>query len=395
MKRILIYVQDSKGELDWISPFIKSSSSEFKHEIFLDGLGATRYEKNLVINEYGLGKHVKLVDIDSVYGKNIWFIYRVLRKIRGYVNNGIEKLGLKKRSLDFLFLYCLRFLSNFSKLEKNHYDYIFRDYNLKDSLGLAIFLEKNISAKVIVYPHAAGIQQSIGRRPPVKRRCDVWLENTCLSDYACSVYRKEFFACGVPALSNAESIHSHGSKKFLFLTRNCREEYGFSLDEALPVFDFFLKTLSEINAKVLVKHHPRDADLESWRSVQDKYAGVEEFSGSLSEVGESFAGCFSFFSTAGLYLVGRFVPVFDVSPYRKRESYDVSLPFHYRVDQEGCVTHDLVYFGVFDKLNCADDLSFLSSRFSMEKISKRQKDSYDEYFPKDACGAILRKLQEM
>ncbi|GGX60345.1 polysialyltransferase family glycosyltransferase [Saccharospirillum salsuginis] len=394
MKRILIYINDSLGELDWITPFLLSDeASKYKFFIYFNNVGSDLEAKKRIYSEYSLTRdNITLLNSKENHFPKLSkiddFVNRALNKIKGINYHLFE---WSRNGMDFLRVFVAKFIPN-----SYRFDVIFRDYNLKDSFALRILAKNSSNAKFVIFPHAVGIQRVIPghTREPIKStKVDLWLENTEISDYAAEKYSNQLFVSGAPVLSDnfkKESMFDPESSRILILTRICSPEYGFTLEDSLSVYSDILSWCSGNSFNVMVKHHPRDKNLKVWRKIQERFSNVEEYTDSLMNLSDKFSACLSFFSTAGLFLTSRRVPVFDISPYEELKEA-VSYPFHFN-GEDGRLTHDLVEQGCFSRLENYDkikDISFLSDS------SRRQYNCCKQLFPEEAHKRIQLKLDEV
>ncbi|MDX2372573.1 hypothetical protein NJD71_00345 [Psychrobacter sp. PP-21] len=405
MKKYLVFIDSSEGELDWISPFVKYESKKgAEFYFYLDRLGRDYEEKSSILKKYGFDSS-NLINGDEIFDPFDIFIYKVVNKL-SYIYSGRSKLSRifptdKKRNDFFHFLlrpYFFLKKPNQSN-EKEVFDGIFRDYNMTSSLALSYYLNINKKANVIVYPHAVGIQpKNENRVPPFKIKCDLWLENTKRSLHAKEVYEKEFFVSGPPALSNAidNPLFDSESKNVLVLTRNWMEQYGYNFEDALVLFDKLLENLSHLGFKAIIKHHPRDESLERWRDIQSKYDHIEEFKGSLSDFDISLRVCLTLFSTAGIYVLAKGVPVIDFSPYKKLSEFNVTLPFHFASKDTEVVTHELPSLGIYkQEQNLEEIVNIVSDGLKLAHMSASQQKILYSNFPSRANQVISSKLKEI
>ena len=388
-KSILIYVNNSLGELDWIGPFISSPEASRSHfYIYLKKVGRTHLDRVKVLQNYGLDlKNVTLLN----NSEHITPLYKVLYKILGAVYKKTGRLSSFKRKLCTNQALKLGYIQSF--------DFIFRDYNLKDSYELENFINLNQDAKIVIYPHAVGIQKltsgfEFKGRPRIVN-ADLWLENTNLSTRHIPYYGDIFYASGSPGLAlgyEKKKLFSIKSKNVLIITRNNYSLYGSSRIEALKVFESALIFCQSKGLNVYIKHHPRDKKVEQYRKIQNTFNNVEEFQESLNNLSTNFRVCLSLFSTAGLFCTARGIPVLDITPYKDCESIDTPLPFHYCSSDKSFLTHDLIEnnlqhrFESFEKLMSASYLEGLSvSQFNALKVN----------FPGHANLNIVRKLEAL
>ena len=398
MKNILIYINDSLGELDWIAPFIKSEEAQgFNFYIFLNAPGKSNQEKLDILKRYGLNKK-NIYSINSQSKKDYYifkfdeFLNRLLGRIKLYSFRAFKAFRT--------FFDQIRFLSSYLLPSPSvKFDYIFRDYNLKESFVLQQYIRLNKEAKSIVFPHAVGLQKihPFCPREALKIvKCDLWLENSKLSDIAknTDAYKDVFFASGVPAFDinyKLKSLFDVEVKKVLIITRDCGMTFGFNYEEAYVVFDSLLNHLEKMGYRIEIKHHPRDRKLKEWRSIQKKYQNIKEVDGSLGDINKTLSACFTLFSTAPLFLLSRRVPIFEFSPYQKYNLYKNKLPMHYS-DDDGLLTHDLLSLKLYKKLDNFNKITEYMSKENLENLSLSQYKQCQEIFPTGANLNIVNKL---
>lgn len=401
MKNILIYINDSLGELDWIAPFIKSSEGkEFSFHIFLNGPGVTYQDKINILEKYGLDKkNVLCINSES---KKDYYLY----KIDEFFNRVLGRTKLisysgyvvSRKIVDFVRLS----IGSLHTTSDCPYEYIFRDYNLKDSISFMKLKSGCKNAKIVVFPHAVGLQKihtDCPREALRKINIDLWLENSDLSDIAKKdkFYRNKFFASGAPAFDinyKLPTLFSAKVKKVLLITRDCSITFGFDYASALKAFSLILKELNVLGYSVYIKHHPRDRRLNDWRKLQEQYPNAKELNQSLTTISDKYSACLTLFSTAPLFLLSRQIPVFEFSPYKTYKFYNAKLPMHYS-DKNGLLTHDLLELGLYERL---DDLSKLRNYLhenSLSEISKLQYQKCQKIFIKGANANIANKLMDL
>lgn len=397
---VLIFINDSLGELDWIAPFIASDEAcVFNFYIFLYAPGRNIDEKYQILNKYGLERdNVSLLCWNESLLNN-------LAKVESFLNKALNRI----KRYSYTSFELLRYVVDFTRLLSSYllpntapkFDFIFRDYNLKDSIPLCRFIQSNRQAKFVIFPHAVGIQRNIGlcpREELKKVKADLWLENSVLSDIAKKNYSDVFYVSGAPGISSNYlklPLFDVNSNNVLLITRACAPEYGFDLNTALVVFEAILESCEACGLSVKVKHHPRDNKIHKWRSIQSKFNNISEVNVSLSEIDDKLKVCLSFFSTAGLFVSSRRVPVFDISPYHSCDDIKMGLPFHY-CDNANHLTHDLIEFGMMERV---EFISELNKKITNDKVlsdlSENQFEKIKEYFPENANKLIKTKLLEL
>lgn len=395
-KNVLIYINDSLGELDWIAPFLKSSyAKHFNFYIFLNGVGRSYEEKEGILKKYGL-KDIKL--LNSKYTRFAFLLDDFLNRVLGRVKLLSYNLFVFGRYVVDIFRKIVSYLIPSNGVE---FDFIFRDYNLKDSIYLINYIEKNKNAKVVIFPHAVGLQKfhkECPREPIKEVKSDLWLENSKESNMALKsdFYKNKFFASGVPAFDinyKKVSLFNVDVKRVLVITRDCGLAFGFSYEDAFKSFKIMLDKFVLLGYEVEVKHHPRDTRLSKWREIQQNYKNVKEVDFSLTELEKEYSVCFTLFSTAPLFLLSRSIPVIEFSPYKKYDDYKRSFAMHFR-DKEGNLTHDLLFLELFKKIEL-DEIETILEKDSLKELSKSQFIRMKQIFPDEANKNIYTKLLEL
>lgn len=382
----LIFIHKSLGELDWIAPFIKSEEAkEISFFIYLNKMGSGHEEKQQILEKYGLnGGNVSLLD-NKMHSTAIYsFFDKRLQKIKKKVTwcKGIEKFFRRKNAQ----------LPSY----KQTYDFIFRDYQLRYVFELSCFLMANPSAKVVVFPHAVAIprintQFVVDGRPP-KVKMDLWLENS-IKAYQLPDVRELFFISGAPGLSayyEMKGLFNPKSANILINTRNEFELHGCTKEAALERFDSILGFCQKNGLTAHIKHHPRDHELYLYRDIQQKYSCAQEYDGTLTNITMELRACLSFFSTSGLFLSARQVPVIDITPYADFKTLK-PLALHYD-NGHGKLTNDLMEIGVQERL---DNLDVLLSADSLSQLSENQFEALKVNFPGDSNKKIIDRLNSL
>jgi len=403
-KNILVYINDSLGELDWIAPYMQSEEArDFCFYIYLNGPGSTYDEKIKILQRYGLGS------VDNIHCVNRRTrLEPFLFQIDMFLN---RVLGRIKLVSFHLFEMCrstidgVRWLLSRLPLVKSSvaFDVVFRDYNLKESFALSCFIRHSPQAKIVIYPHAVGLQRKhemCPREPAKQVQADLWLENSDYSDIMKydPYYQKIFFASGVPGFDinyKRPALFNIASKKAVIITRDCSMTFGFTYEMAMKAFDELLEKLGEQGYQAYIKHHPRDRELKRWRKIQQKYQHCYELEESLNTLTMEHAVCFTLFSTAPLFLLSRGVPVLEFSPYKQYDAYQQRFPMHYK-NENGETTHDLLSLKLFDRIDVStDDLSSCLEASSLKDLALRQYKVCQTVFPPGANQKITMKLQEI
>jgi hypothetical protein len=381
-KRVLIFIENSLGELDWNAPFLMSNDAEqFEFDLFFNNVAQGVEEQLNILRSYGLESKVNLITADKV----LTFLSRMC-------------LALGKKTHP-VFLTWAKALSVKAFGQQKKYDAIFRDYSLKRSFALDFFMEKSPDAKIVVYPHAVGLQRlspnAAEKYSKVRDvKVDLWLENSHLSNRVLNQYAKQFFVSGAPGLAaryELNPLFDSSSKTVLIVTRHTYEVYGCSTNAALKRFEECLSWLHKNGFEVIIKHHPRQNRSWKYRKIQRKFSNVKEFEGSLNYFNQPLVCCLSFFSTAGLFLSARKVPVFDITPYRACSHEKVKgLAVHYCLNNR--LTHALIEFGMQSHL---DSLELLKDVAFLETESQKQFRALSSHFPANSSQLIAKKLQEI
>lgn len=382
----LIFIHKSLGELDWIAPFIKSEEAKgIKFYIYLNKMGSNYEEKQQILEKYGLNaENISLLD-NKRHSTAIYdFFDKRLQKIKKKVSwcKGLEKFIRRKNAQ----------LPSY----RQQYDFIFRDYQLRYIFELSCFLTANPAAKVIVFPHAVAIprintQFVVDGKPP-KVKIDLWLENS-IKAYQLPDVKALFFISGAPGLSafyEMKGLFNPKSTNILINTRNEFELHGCTKEAALERFEQILDFCQRNSLMAHIKHHPRDHELYLYRDIQKKYSCVTEYDGTLTNMTMELRACLSFFSTSGLFLSARQVPVIDITPYADFNTLQL-LALHYD-DGHGKLTNDLMEIGVQERL---DKLGVLLSETCLIALSKSQFKALKDNFPEASSQKIINKIKEL
>jgi hypothetical protein len=395
--KIFIFIHESKGELDWIAPFLTDSIlANDTVDIYLHNIEKSNSKIEKIIKNYNLDKsNFNVFKFDN----------KIHLFIKKFENISFKLLSFSKENIFFVYIILnwvvniiIKFLSIFKFIDKS-YDLIFRDYNLKDTVLLNSLIKHNSLAKIVVFPHAFGIQRlPSGAKLKVKQRrvkCDLWLENTNLSTRSKIEYSEYFFASGAPILSlNYKKItsFSKSSKNVIILLRDGYERYGCSNEKALETFKAALQFLKTHNYNVFVKMHPRRSSVrKSFLSEIKGCDNVEIYCGSLINYNKKFIFCLTYFSTAGLLLTSRQVPVFDITKYRDCYNLkDKGSLTHFCHKKR--LTHYLMYYGIQDALV---NLNALLDKNFLIKKSENQYKNLTTYYPNNTNQRIYNKLREV
>ena len=396
-KKVLVFINDSLGELDWIQPFLSSYSSKYNFFVYLYLAKKSKDEKREIFKSY-FGNNCQIVHLDDeIYFPAVfpWLdlimdsILRRTSSIYSPLFNSLRKI------VDIFRLLIGMLLVNFIKFPE--FDLIFRDYNLKDSFFLSTAQSKNKKAKVCVFPHSTAIESNTERTPksmPKKIKADLFFENTELSNQFSEAYRDIFVAVGSPSIELAskseKQIANYSSKSFLFITRNCDPSFfGINYEDSGQVFLEALIWAKNNGYKVYVKHHPRDNKLSYWRSLQSRFSNIEEVEYTLNNFNKEIAFALCFYTSVGLLLSVRSVPVFDISPYKGDPK---NLPFHFE-NNDFKITHELVEYGMYDQFENFNDFTKSLSHDFLRLSAMKHKENLEKYFPKDTNSMIHKSIQ--
>ncbi|KAF3982740.1 MAG: hypothetical protein HFP81_10355 [Methylococcales symbiont of Hymedesmia sp. n. MRB-2018] len=388
-KKVLIFIHKSLGELDWIAPFIKSEEAEtLDFFVYLNKMGSSYEDKKDILDKYGLDKENVTLLNNKNYSKKLYKL----------IDRRLIKL---KKKVDFFKPLAKYFrLKNVKELGyEEDYDFIFRECQLRYAFELSCFLRANRKAKVVAFPHAVSIPKRnagfivYGHPPRVK--IDLWLENCTL---AYQWMPDVFYATGAPGLSSfydLEGLFNPSSCNVLVNTRNEFDLHGCTKEAVLERFDQILSYCERKGLTAHIKHHPRDHELYLYRDIQKKYSCAVEYTGTLTNISMEFRACLSFFSTSGLFLTARKVPVFDITPYvtlNEFKSKPSSVNSLHYGDKQGRLTNDLMEIGVQERLVDLDDV-FIAE--VLTSLSKKQFDSLIKHFPANSNNLIYNKLEEL
>ena len=392
-KCILIFINDSLGELDWIAPFIESSKNEFDFKVFLYLPNKSKADRERVFREY-FGEQSGVVFLNNI--ADIPLGARTLDRI---LNSFIRRIGIRSRrvseALSASTNLVRRLLAALCTLNFNRrlsFDLIFRDYNLKDSIGLALLMRlNNVDPKIIIFPHSTAILSNTPvtpKRPARNVPHDLFFENTRLSSKFLPVFEGTYTVVASPSLDvmrDSSTPTDFRARSVIFVTRNCDPDFfGFTQVDALRVFEECLAWAEKEGIRVLCKHHPRDTRLSEWRSVQTRYHTAFEIVSSLNDFREPIDGVLSFYTSVGILFTCQGIPVFDVSPYKGETT---RLPFHYR-DSSDEITHELIEHGLYARPNNSSEFNYLLDEQLLRSIGAAQKAATDDIFPRNACESI-------
>jgi len=387
-KNILIFIDASLGELDWIVPFMLShEAKEYEFTLFFrSNLLTSKLIQDYDINQKNIIAY-NSQDIFTV--KDLFIQYKLPRILKK-----ISKLSFIQQLMHSIQKANQKLLPQRTKKLPN-FNYIFRDYNLKISPELSAFIVQNSHAKIIVYPHAVGIQKTVENYNDTLKKvdADLWLENSPKSTRALKHYKDIFLACGAPILNNKynqPSLFSYQSNTVFIITRAGFNEFASTRELALKAYEKILIFCNANNLNIIVKHHPRDKKLHRYRNIQSKFKNIKEYDGSLINLELQCRICLSFYSTAGIFFTARQIPVFDFTPYL---SYSKEIfPHHFYDGNDQTYTHDLITLGIQSKI---PDYSIINNKAYLEKQAQKQFKALQKYFPSNANETIAKKLQTL
>ncbi len=388
MKKILVFIDSSLGELDWISPFLTSKyAKDFEITIL--------FRKNILnrqlIEDYSLNAdNITLLNARDVFLKNE--LLNILLRLTKSSQKRLNKFPKIYNYINHFRTYLVKKLK--TKIDiNNKFDFIFRDFGLGNSKELLAILHFNKNAKVIVYPHGIGIWKLNEHRKKNMQnvKIDLYLSNTPLSPNILESDR--FFVSGIPAvekiIKNNNRCFDFTSSNILVLTRDNYGLNGCKRQKALEKFEEILSFCFQKNLDVFVKHHPRDKKIYEYRDMQERFSNTREYTHSLINLDMNFRACLSFYSTAGIFMTARHIPVFDITPYENCKN--ATLLDHYCGD-DGFYTHDLIEFGLQDKI---PSLNVLMDKKILDDCSSSQFEALKTYFPLNANQKIFEKLLEL
>lgn len=385
MKKILVFIDSSLGELDWISPFLVSK--------YMNEVEITIFLRKAVLNN----KNIKNLNLDAenikiITTNNIFHENKVRRYFFKIVGSILKRLNRSKSNCKY-FEKINNLIFNGLKtknLKLNDYDFIFRDTGFHQSFEISYFKYLNPKSKVIAFPHCINIGKAQKNKVKItKSKCidvNLILENSILSKE--KIENQNFFISGVPAFSNLEKMrYDFDSKNVLILTRDIYEPYGCSRKSFLEVFENSLKFCEKHKLDVFIKHHPRDKNLDDYRNIQKKFKNVSEINQIFDK--KRFRCCLSAYSSAGVYLTSESIPVFDISPYEKCLKDDLTDHF---CDTNGYYTHDFIELEIQSKL---EKLEVILDMEKLDKFSSTQFTALKKYFLTNANEKIYNKLMEL
>ena len=387
-KKHLVYINDSLGELDWLAPYIVKRALETNDEFHLYFKFPA---KSLIWAGHIFERYFTNIGNISLVKKS--FFERIIDISEYYFEQAYNKLGLTKY---YKYYELLSYKLVKTKSSKISYDYLWRDYNLKHSYSL--ITRERLSRSIIVFPHSTAIESNSldTPKPPSKSvRCDIFLENSEISNRWIDKYHNQLQAVGSPSLDLfRQSTFTEDPNSILIITRTCYEKvFGFNYEDSLAVFENILRWGKSKNYKIYVKHHPRDNNIHMWRNVQKNYANVIEIESTVNDFSIKPMLVLSFYSSLGVLFSGIGVPVFDISPYICRGA---DLPFHFN-SANGQLTHELVTLGIQSQfLDFENTRLYLeSSKESLKALGKHQKENTDKAFPINSVESIDELLEKL
>jgi hypothetical protein len=395
--KLFVFINNSKGELDWIAPFL---SDRILHndniDIYLHNIEEDESKLKHIIKDYNLNKdNINIIKFNNKIFKLFKLYDSIFERILARFK---ETNSILYNFFNWIYISSLKFIL-FFKFSKKTYDFIFRDYNLKETTILFNIINSNPQAKIVVFPHAFGIQRlpswAKSKISHKKVKCDLYLENTYLSTRFLDIYRNCFFVSGAPIIAlnyNKESLFSLSSNNVLILLRDGYESSGCTNEQALNTFKKVLSFLNKNEHNVFVKRHPRkNVFQEQFSNEINRYDNVQIYNDSLISLNQKFIFCLSFFSSGGLFLTSRHIPVFDITEYKKCNDPTVyGLATHFC--NKGKLTHYLLHYGMQNSLN---DLNKLLDKDYLKIISETQYNNLKKYYPADSNIKIYNKLKEL
>lgn len=398
-KTVLVFINDSLGELDWIQPFIVEYQNQYSFFVYLNLPRKTREEKKKIFENF-FKQNSTVIHLDGSLEFPLFLSW-----LDANLNSVLRRLGflyfplflVLRRLIDYFRKLVGRFMSLIIKAPT--FDIIFRDYNLNDSFFLSTMYASNPGSKICIFPHSTAIESNSYRTPknrPKRIQADIFFENTDLSTQFSKPYKDIFIAVGSPSIEQSAkssvNIANYSSKSFLFITRNCDPRFfGINYEDCGKVFYETLLWAKENDYKVYIKHHPRDNLLSFWQSIQAEFDNIEEVKYTLNNFDSEIAFGLCFYTSVGLLLTGRSIPIFDISPYKGDPS---TLPFHFK-NEEFSITHELVEYGMYDQFETIEQfIENVSVNFLKER-GAAQRANLSKYFPTDSNRLINKSLSEL
>lgn len=395
-KTVLVFINDSLGELDWIQPFILESQNQYSFSVYLNLPGKTREEKKKIFDNF-FKQNSAVIHLDGSLEFPLFLSW-----LDANFNSVLRRLGylyfpiflVVRRLIDYFRKLVGKFMSLIIKAPE--FDIIFRDYNLNDSFFLSMMYASNPGSKICIFPHSTAIESNSERTPknrPKRIKADIFFENTKLSTHFSKPFKDIFIAVGSPSIEQSVKspvkIANYSTKSFLFITRNCDPRFfGINYVDCGKVFLETLSWAKENDYKVFVKHHPRDNLLSYWQSLQAEFDNIEEVEYTLNDFSSEIAFGLCFYTSVGLLLTGRSVPIFDISPYKGDPS---RLPFHFKNDNFA-ITHELVEYGMYDQFTNFKDFTKSLSHDFLRLSAMKHKENLEKYFPRDTNSIIHKSL---
>lgn len=379
----LVFIRNSRGELDWIAPILREIVKFQSVYVYLHFVGATRKEKRYILNSIGLND-AALLNEQINFNSFDRLLFRALRKTYDGINRTVgDRISDRCLSvLERLFATIIHVYKRGWRLPR--FESILRCNSVDLNLPLSYFLPANPSARVYIFPHAAGAAQILENTRRV--RCDAWFLNTELSRCNSKYYEKRIRVVGVPGLYAQGHQRKRDSRNILITTRNCLIQYGFTLTDALTAYEHLIANLSAEGYVLLVKHHPRDKNIDRWREIDRNFSNLSYVSGTVHDLRNDIRACFTLFSTVGIYFVARKVPVIEFSPYRNDEATaKAATATHFRSRQNGTLTHELLDSGIYTLIHDSrSHVELLRDAEALTKLADLQYQRLRAHFPATA-----------
>ena len=302
-KSVLIVINNSLGELDWIFPYLKQVAEKqlFEFKFYFSFVGFTRNAKISFLEMYGFSE------------ANLW-------SSRSFIFDLIESLIFRINHRFGYFDNILKFLLN-----KNYFlpDSIFIESNCIESPILRLL--DFSGSKFFVFPHSLNLKPHLVKRDWLKNKDVCFLITFCdlpkidVDNFIHWYPRGNIVEVGVPQLQRSKSLKQWlfkpVSKRILFITRplaDC-ELYGFTSTDAIDIYNESISYFLQRGYEVHVKHHPRDRTGLRYQDFDSPNFKILDIP--LSLLVDSYSFSIGFFSSAPIILTSYKIPHFDISPY--------------------------------------------------------------------------------
>ncbi|OUU27727.1 MAG: hypothetical protein CBB97_05695 [Candidatus Endolissoclinum sp. TMED37] len=269
-KFIVVLVNNSISELDWILPVLNSLKSNYFIFIYFKNYKIFSSLKSNDVLSKLLNKTTKFYFIENFYDL---FFYKVLKKTLNFMNLNIFPIDFFERKI-----HDLNRLKDLIKKKTNinniEIDFIFSDYGINSGWVKIITKYNNTRPKIVHYPHSP---QSFYSKKKIVTKYKLYGDILLVgrkkdkSFFSNFISIKKIYSCGIPKydlswknkiLKNSEFDFDYNKlKKFNLITfayvskfenfTNKSNELSKQLEDVMKVFEKIENTL------VIFKVHPR------------------------------------------------------------------------------------------------------------------------------------------